>query len=206
MGGGGGIEVFGQVQWRCKLFIPAQTAAERPTLRFHVFVNTDIHKINWPLTVNTGIYSMTSHEMEMILNQTLQRKIWAFFCPLKENKPRLWKRLIVKANTRHPARPRNETLRTPTNSGCPSGSRRCLSIHWDHSFLLFCLPPLSPQLKVTHQPQVWARLPDGWNDRASFSSAAPSVEKSVTCVSTSYKCCAVGWLADALGIEQSSCV
>lgn len=79
--------------------------------------------------------------------------------------------------------PENEMLCTPANSGCPSGSRHCLSIHWDHSFLLFCLPPLSLQLKVTHQPQVWARLPDGWNDRASFSSVALSVEKSVTCVS-----------------------
>lgn len=64
--------------------------------------------------------------------------------------------------------PDNKMVYTPANSGCPSGSRRCLSIHWDHSFLLFCLPPLSLQLKVTHQPQVWARLPDGWNDKASF--------------------------------------
>lgn len=72
----------------------AQTAAERPTLRFHVFVNTDIHQINWPLTVNTRIYSVTSHEMEMIFNQTLKRKIWAFLCPLKKTKwgrGSLWK-------------------------------------------------------------------------------------------------------------------
>lgn len=84
--------------------------------------------------------------------------------------------------------PQNDTLCTPANSGCPSGSGRCLSIHWDDSFLLFCLPPLSLQLKVTHQPQVWARPPDGWNDRASFSSAALSVEKSATCVSVFWKC------------------
>lgn len=53
---------------------------------------------------------------------------------------------------------------TPARSGCPSGSRQSLSIHWDHSFLFLFLPLLSLQLKVTHQPQVCARLPDGWND------------------------------------------
>lgn len=42
--------------------------------------------------------------------------------------------------------------------------------------------------------------------RASFSSVALSVEKSVTCESIFPECCAFGWLVDALGIEPSSCV
>lgn len=97
-----------------------------------------------------------------------------------EVKPQPSTKLFVKQSTHHVG-----SLRTLPSWDCPSGRRHRPSIHWDHSFLLLCLLLLSLQLKVTRESQVWARLPDGWNDGASFSPLALSVEKSLTWVSFS---------------------
>lgn len=78
--------------------------------------------------------------------------------------------------------PRSVMVCIPAHSGCPSAGQCCLGIRWEPPLLPSCLILVSLQLKVTHQTQVSASLPDGWNRGASFSSAVSSVEKSATCV------------------------
>lgn len=106
-----------------------------------------------------GVLKPPAHRNGLIMAETQAK--------LREQQPSETQQPGTARQNRHRAGLQNEAPSAPVDWGCPSGSRPSPSLRWDPSSRLLCLPPLSLQLKVRHQPEVGARLPDGWNERAS---------------------------------------